>query len=729
MKYAFISVLLICLIAVPGAEKEFECFGIGGGGQMYGTGISPHDPGLMHVSCDMGTFYVTENNGQRWRMVNQLDMVGSKTSKPGYHPQDPNKVYMAYTRNGVCEFRVSEDKGNHWKVLCAEAPWAGAKGRDKFEQGQITIAFDPQNGDLVFVCTAKGIFRSEDGGKTFAAVNGFSGVALDVHVSVQQSLCLAGSSEGVFSSNDKGKTWSKIGKGIDDACWAFCAASDKRTGQEYCYVATKTSVFVSSDSGKSFSKTDLSLGKDEGQYRFMSMAHNNSKIAYVSNFGSKFGVWKTSDAGKTWENVFSSGHEGVRWGWLGTDYTKGFGGRANRITVDPMNADRIVYVNTGELFKSEDGGKTWQEGCSVYKGPDAQKIERNQAWAGIGLEVALPTDLVFDPFDKNRRYLIYGDIGFLISEDAGKSWRRSVKGIPRAWVNRMWEVFVDPDNKGVLYAACAGEHGTKHDTSKMKYPGGVVVSTDAGESWTVMSKGLPTDKKIPCTGLAVDWNSPKESRTLYCVYANTGVYKSTDGAKSWSLISQGIENKDNRNFEQVKVNSQGEVFALIIGKSKNWKFNFADGGLWKSSDGGSTWTHLSKTVKLKYPKEFAINPKNPSQIFIATTQAPGGERAGLWESKDGGTTWSRVIDIDTCGKDLYKYIHSGPVSFNAHKPEIVYYSTKTHGIWMSENSGKDWRRMRGVPRLATHRIISDAHDPQQIYVTSVGLWKGPATGY
>src|SRR5690606_16806178 len=85
----FLKVTLGLLMALvqPGEEAQrFICLGPGGGGQMYGTGISPHDPNLMHVSCDMGTFYVSEDGGEHWWMCNQLEMEGITSTRPGYHP-------------------------------------------------------------------------------------------------------------------------------------------------------------------------------------------------------------------------------------------------------------------------------------------------------------------------------------------------------------------------------------------------------------------------------------------------------------------------------------------------------------------------------------------------------------------------------------------------------------------------------------------------------------------
>lgn len=730
----FLKVTLGLLMALvqPGEEAQrFICLGPGGGGQMYGTGISPHDPNLMHVSCDMGTFYVSEDGGEHWWMCNQLEMEGITSTRPGYHPIDPNIVYMPYYR-GVAQLRISRDRGRHWEVICDRVPWGKPEGRDKFEFGVTAIDFDPENPGLMFVSTAAGLYRSTDEGRTFTQCEQVLGMALGVHVSPASPRaarrCIAATSSGVFISEDGGVTWAEKGEGLDKDFWAFAAATDPRTGITSCYITSWDRVFASHDGGLTFQPTPLEPEQHTGCYRFLAMAQTDPATVYVSSFGSRYGVWKTTDGGKHWQQVFSRDNPGIAYGWIGRQLGTSWGGRANRITCDPRNPDLVTYVNTMEFFRSRDGGQTWTELCADYAGPDPENIDNAAPWSGVGLEVALPTDLVFDPFIKDRVYATYGDLCLMISDDRGQSWRRSAKGIPRQWINRMFRLIPDPANKGVLYAACAGTHSSTHDLTRIANKGGgVVMSTDHGETWTVISDGL--DTSLPCTGLALDLNSPADNRTLYCVIQSRGVYRSTDGGRTWHLKSEGIGRADNPNVMQVKIGPDRAVYALVEGRSENWKFTFGPGGLWRSTDQGETWTEITQSVRLVYPKEFAIDPRNPQRILIATTQAAGGEAAGLWETTDGGTTWTQILSTRQTGKELYSYIHSGEVTFHPTDPNLIYYSTKTHGLWFSRDNGVSWQRLRGIPRLGTGAVTIDPDDPDLIYITSVGLWKGPATGF
>lgn len=684
---------------------------------MYGPGISPHDPLLMHVSCDMGTFYLSENGGRTWEMVNGLDMVGITSCRPAYHPTEEDTLLMPYYRNTE-ELRISRDRGRTWKVLCAEVPWGEPKGRDKYEHGVIALNYAQNDPNIIYACTAIGLWRSSDGGQTFQACPGPTGEALWVHATDGRTL--AATANGVYISLDNGHTWTKRGVGLPvDGMLSFSAAGTNanRIG---CCAVYRDSVWWSIDGGENF--TPCGLPKNE--YRVASMPASDPDCAWITNRGSDFGAWRTVDSGKTWQRVFASSHEGIAWGWLAQSCGKGFGGRANCLTVAPGNRDIAVWVNTAEMFITFDGGEKWIEACSR---PVAPAKGEATSWRGTGLEVALPTDLVWDPHHKDRVYMISGDVCFFISTDRGSSWRRSVSGIPRKWANRMWRLIADPDSPGVLYAAVNGQHGTEHDISKLHYEGGVVVSRDGGESWQPISKGLPTRGAV-CTDIALDPNSPVNARMLYCVIQNNGVWKSVDGGTSWSRMTENMGRPNNRNVEQIRITPDGTLYALIIGRSEKWKF-FDPGGLWRSDDGAATWREVTSEIDLAYPKMFAVNPRDPRHIFIATTQAPNREAAGLWETLDGGTSWKQRLTSQELGKDLFPYIHSGEIVFHPTNPSLIYYSTKTHGLWFSRDTGRTWSRMSGIPRLATGNVIVDPSDPDSIYVCSVGLWKGPATGF
>ena len=737
MRVALAALLVFILCAdapAQPAEKRFECLGIGGGGQMYGLGISPHDKNVMHLSCDMGNFYQSTDGGRSWRMIDQLQMSGSGGScRPAYHPKNPNLVYQVYQGGyGTWSFRVSRDRGRTWEVLCNGFPEKGIKGRDKFD-GMPAINIDPEDARLIFVSTAQGLHRSTDGGRSFARCEGVAGGVVWTYVmprrGAAERLAFAGATKGLYVSTDRGATWRLQDTTLPEGMFGMCAATDAK-GVVHFYTCHKDAVYVSHDSGRTFAKAK---GLPKQFFRFITVSEKAPRTVYVSTFEGDYAVYKTVDGGETWERVLGPyGEPGrrMRWGWIGIEMNKGWGGRANCITVAPGDPDTVAYVNTGELWITRDGGKTWHEHASKYHGPPGKRFEKGQPWGSVGLEVALPTNMLFDPFVEDRCYLTYGDICFLVSTDRGKTWRRSVAGVPKGWTNSTYRVVADPKRKGVLYAAFSGAHDLLAGARSRK--GGPAKSSDHGETWKPIADGLKTEGSF-ATDILVDPTSPVDRRTLWCVMFDQGLYKSVDGGKSWSRKMNGLGKPGNDKVFRIKRLDDGTLFALVTANRVGWKFPNPGGGLYKSTDDGEHWTDITKGLDLAYPRCFAIDPFDSRHITLATTQGARREAAGLWETRNGGGKWTRILGSrklnELVGRKMYPFLHSNGLTFHPKRKGWVYYATGTHGAWLTTNGGKRWKRFIGIPRLTVSKIFFDPKDPDIIYACSVGLWKGPAGGY
>ena len=739
-----LAAVVVCGVGAPVAmealgqeaagEKRFECLGIGGGGQMYGVGISPHDKNLMHLSCDMGNFYQSADGGRAWRMIDQLQMNGTGNScRPAYHPTDPNVVYQVYHGGyGTWSFRVSRDRGRTWEILCDGWPAKQPEGRDKFDH-VTAINIDPADARLIFVATGEGLWRSTDGGRNFARCEGVEGGAVWTYVQPPRGgggpLTFAGTTTGLYVSTDRGATWTRRGRDLPEGMFGMGAATDPE-GVVHLYTCHKGAVCLSHDGGETFTRAE---GLPEQFFRFITVSEKAPRTVYVSTFEGDFGVYKTVDGGRTWEQVLGPyGEPGsrVHWGWIGIEMGKGWGGRANCITVAPDDPDTVAYVNTGELFITRDGGRTWQEHASKYHGPDPNNIQKGQSWGSVGLEVALPGSVLFDPFVKDRWYLTYGDICFLVSTDGGRSWRRSVEGIPKGWTNSTYRVVADPDRKGVLYAACSGAHDTL--ASAQHRHGGPVISTDHGETWKPIADGLKTESSF-ATDIVIDPRSPVDRRTLYCVMFDDGLYKSTDGGRSWTRKMTGLGKPGNDKVYSVRLLDDGTLYAMVTANRVGWKFPNPGGGLYRSTDAGESWVDITKGMDLAFPRCFAVDPFDKTHIYLATSQGSGREGAGLWETTDGGGTWTRVLSSEKlnelAGRMLYPFLHSNGLTFHPKRKGWVYYATGTHGLWLTKDGGKTWKQFVGIPRLTVSKIFFDPKDADIIYAGSVGLWRGPAQGY
>ena len=146
------SVLLVLsvLSAARAAEQPFHVLGIGGGGGMFTPAVSPHDPGLMLLSCDMSGSYRSPDGGKHWEMIHWSQLHSSLRCRPLFTPE---AIYW------VCgsELRVSRDQGKTWApVVAGKAPWTGAPTRLAALKSTL------------FVGTNAGLWRSADGGKSWS---------------------------------------------------------------------------------------------------------------------------------------------------------------------------------------------------------------------------------------------------------------------------------------------------------------------------------------------------------------------------------------------------------------------------------------------------------------------------------------------------------------------------------------------------------------------------------
>src|SRR5437660_1220708 len=116
---AVLSVALLAAAVALGEGKHdkasrWEPIGLSGGGAMFSPAISPVDPKLLMINCDMSAAYVSQDGGASWRMIPCSELHASTRCRPAFHPTDAKVVVAA---NGDSGLAVSRDKGEHWTAL------------------------------------------------------------------------------------------------------------------------------------------------------------------------------------------------------------------------------------------------------------------------------------------------------------------------------------------------------------------------------------------------------------------------------------------------------------------------------------------------------------------------------------------------------------------------------------------------------------------------------------
>ena len=727
---AVLPVVCVPADAGPTSRHGWTSVGIGAGGGLFDPAGSPHDTKLVFVSSDMGGFYRSEDGGKTWEMLDWRMIRRSRS--PVFHPKDAKVVYAISF--GGRHLHVSRDRGKNWTVV--KGPWGD-------HAGLRAITFDRGSPKLVLLSSAKTLYRSTDGGRTWNALAGSPGAVIGLKIDQTSPatgrVCFAANADGVYRSDDGGQTWSKKTDGLPfTGIRGFSGGSDAKTKRVvvYCILPAKGNrggVFRSTDRGESWQRA---MGPDinapGNEMRFIAQAETHPDIVYVADRGTGGGrksytVYKSTDAGDHWTFSYMSDprldYNNTEVGWLTYEAGRSWGEYAHGFNVNQGNPDQIFYTNFGEIFISDDGARTWRQAFSKHV-PGQGKPRRGDRWAGIGLEDTSCWQYVFDPHKPNVHYICYTDIGFARSEDAGKTWQSLMPVLP--WRNTTYQLACDPDVPGRMWAAQSNMHDIPHwryAQGHQNKPGGIAVSDDYGKSWRKSNRGLPT---APSTAVVIDPGSPKDARTLYCAMYGYGVYKSTDGGVSWTKKSTGIEPAANRQVYRIELLRDGTLLCSVAGRRPGGGVaRYTTGGIYRSTNGAETWTKISSPAMFRCV-DFAVHPKDLNTIYVAAMDGMA-HKGGIYKTTDGGRTWTRSVpDYD---RNRIGYIEGFSVALNPRNPEIVYFTSCTHGMFLSRDGAKTWEATtpeNSPPFLNCSRIFWDPTDPNTVTIVTFGggVWRG-----
>ena len=255
-------------------------------------------------------------------------------------------------------------------------------------------------------------------------------------------------------------------------------------------------------------------------------------------------------------------------------------------------------------------------------------------------------------------------------------------------------------------------------------------TVNAGTTWTPVfdaqgSYSIGTVAIDPKDPLVI-WVGTGENNSQRSVGFGDGVYKSTDGGKTWNNLGLKSSNHigriliDPRNTSVVYVSAMGPLWS-----------GGGDRGVYKTTDGGKTWSQTLKGDEWTGAYDLAFDPRNPDVIFATTYQRArrqwgfidGGPGSAIWKSTDAGATWTKLtrgIPNEELGKiGLAVAPTSGNVVY-----AIVEAANRAGGFFRSTDGGQNWEKMSSTtagPPFYYHKLIPDPKDPDRVYSVDVRL--------
>lgn len=712
---------------------DFQVVGPGGGGAMFNPTISPHDPNTVLISCDMTGSYITQDGGQSWRMFNLRGVVRFFA----FDPLD-SKVMYAYA-TGLWR---SSDGGESWKLVYPNP--ANIKTiimrsdhsdenlvADPDPLGTITaLAIDPEDSKVLYVAAGAkdhpALFISRDYGEKWEKTNSLPEAArriwVDPHSPKQsRTLYIAGqhfvsikSGEGIHNNPaPQSVTFLDVSAG-------FASAS-----QPIIYAVAKEGIFISKDAASTWEKSELPGSGAVVRAVATSRLHGNTAYVSYSDLsldGKKWlGVAKSEDAGKSWHLVWKESDTAapnVHDAWITPRFGVGWAENPLELGVADQDPNLAYGTDLGRTMKTADGGASW---WAMY----SKRIPSGE-WTSTGLDVTNVYGIQFDPFDSNRQFLTYTDIGLFRSEDGGKSWQSSTMGVPGEWTNTTYWLAFDPKVRGRMWSVNSGTHDLPRPkmwrhTDPDRYKGGVCISEDGGKTWKKSNTGMD---QTAATHILLDPKSPVNARVLYVAGFGRGVYKSSDGGKTWSLKNHGITQRQPFAW-RLSLAPDGTLYLVIARRSEDGSIgNANDGALYRSRDGAEHWESVALPDGVNGPNALTVDPTSPERLYLAAwARASGvhGDGGGIYLSTDGGRNWKQIFDGDR---------HVYDVTIDPDDANTLYAAGFESSAWQSKDRGEHWKRIPGFNFKWAYRVIPDPMDPNKVYVSTFGgsLWHGSLLG-
>ena len=660
------------------------------------------------------------------------------------NPFDSKRVLTGGDMLGV---GLSIDGGDSWR--------SATTGFKSWEMGAIT--WHPFDSQVAWIGSMSGPYKSSDGGLTWiekrfgmgAYGGGFYSVPIEKILfdpaNPRRLLAFGGSHRqwsspagvnwgGVWESTDDGESWIKIAQLGNAATGSGVMAASYSAGPSpyLLYAARDTAgIWQSADNGHTWQRlaNGLPAALPITYVTADPLDHNTAYASFTSSpSGSPGGLWKTTDAGKSWRSinnglgqltstsagiasnywvvessrtrpqvlvtadlswwnnyVYRSLDGGATWqaGTTGAHFYGGGSVGAFGLGFDPNNSN-TVFMTTGEFInRSFDGGQTWSD---VLATPASGEF-----WHGTGFSGLVCTNVKFNPLTKSVVLMGMDDGKWVESRDGMQTWR---------WGGAGMNHFSGGDD--ATFSQAAGGPQVVYLTSgQWTSSDGILRSADGGETWSYVAQANASGQPLGIYAL------PDQPDHVWLVQGSK-LYASTTNGQSWTLVTSG------------GIDSDGGLAWIATDPAKQTTF-YVNGakGVWKTSDGVSFALMAGSPANTQ---KMIVDPTNPTRLYV--TRWRTFDNDGLY--KYDGNTWSllrpefalRSVDVDP--NDSRRIIVS--------TDDDPYHDVSAaSGVWLTEDGGATWTQQNhGLAMLRGSIIRFVPWDSSKVIfgTNGRGFWLG-----
>ncbi len=650
------------------------------------------------------------------------------------HPANARILYAGAAGGGV------------WKSVDGGATFSPIF--DDYAQSIGTVALDPNDPDKTIwvgtgetwtrnsVSVGDGLYRTTDGGSNWKEIPGFENSeriasveinpnnSNEVYVGVLGALWSDSEDRGVYKTTDGGKTWKKI-LYIDPSTGAADVIMDpknpnvlyasmwqfRRSAWGFASGGPNSALYKSTDSGATWNKIHKGFPSGDLGRIAVAVAPSDNSILYAvleTEDKSKNGLWKSTNAGQSWEHLNNDFGLVVRPFYF------------SRITVDPRNPDIVVKGGLNGSI-SRDGGKTFKslgqmhsdihdmtfhikDSDQMFCGTDGGVY---RSWNG-GTTMEIVENLPLSQFyhisvDDAEPYNVYGGL-----QDNG-SWY-GPSSSPGGVNARDWNSVGYGDGFRVL------KHPTKNIIYSEMQGADNVWRYDVDRNRTKTIQPLQEQGKAK---LRFNWNPPMavSSHAPDRFYMGTQfVHRSNDMGDSWSIISPDLTTNDPSKQDQSKSgglsvdNSGAENHTTIFTIAESpldqnilW-VGTDDGNIQVTQNGGKTWENVTANLTgipantWVYHIEASVHGKGTAYA-VFDGHSSGDMKPYAMKTSDFGKTWKNIISEDIQENAFVRNIQEDYVN-----EDLLFLGTE-FGLYVTIDGGKVWSKFtNNMPPVAIHFI-------------------------
>ncbi len=571
---------------------------------------------------------------QTWR---PMGPAGGDVRTFAADPADSRRIFLGTSDGHVFG---SSDAGVHWQLL--------GRAGSRRDAVVAAIVVDARSRSRLYAATwsqdsaaGGGVFRSDDGGVTWAAA-GLAGHAVRALAQSESEpeLVVAGAMDGVFRTSDAGKSWERISPENHEELRNLDSVAIDPQDPRILYAGTFHLPWKTTDGGRRWFPIHEGM-IDDSDVMSVLVDRTNPHRIFASACS---GIYRSDNAGGVWKKIQGIPYESRR---------------THVIAQDPLDPALIYAATTEGLWGSSNGGATWSR--------------------------LTPHDWVINALVLSREsksHLVIGTerLGVLVSDDGGQHFRASNDGFY---------------HRQIIALALDREHPSRVLAVLANAPEPILATEDEGKTWRPLGPGLKTE------GLKRIYASPEG---WWASLERGGLMRYDAGKHAWTRFGRAVGEAAQFPEETARGarrprpavpprNDRPLGHAINdMAFSRSLWFAATENGLLASRDRGSTWSILPVGPMTTLPVRSVRVSADGQDIRVVTLR-------GLVFSHDGGSSWSwHDLPLDAGGAQWLDVALAGT-------PEETLVANAGNGLYLSRDGGQHWRpAASGLPQVTVQDL-------------------------